>query len=220
MVTPRHIALATLALAACVPPAGLGPGPVTVPRKGAAASGGVGFGASAERETFQVDGTLVMRPSRHFQIEGGLAYTLMRVDTDEGELIAHSGLPYVRPTLVIRGAQLGVALSGLGAGGGGGGAFYGLFGVRAGYGRDYWSAYAEWLVHVSNLTAEVGIDSSSRQYRVGFDYEWELGDASRLGAAFELADIDESFEAQGHEFDERHIGAMIKLRVRGVFERF
>ncbi len=220
MVTASRLAVAAVALAACVPPAGLGAGPVTVPYKGGAVSGVVGSGASAQRETFQVDGSMVMRPSHYFQIETGIAYTLMRVETEKGELIAHSGLPYARPTLVVKGAQLGVVLSGGGMGGGGGGFFYGLFGVRAGYGTDRWSAYAEWMVHASSLTAENGIDSSSRQYRVGGDYEWDLGDTSRFGVALEIADIDESFEAEGHDFNERHVGAMLKLRIRGVFKRF
>lgn len=50
-------------------------------------------------------------------------------------------------------------------------------------------------------------------------HSWDLGDEGRLGVALEIADIDESFEAEGHDFDERHVGAMLKLHVRGLFEK-
>jgi hypothetical protein len=221
LVTTRTIALAALTAAACVPPAGLGAGPLEIPRRGGAAAVNVGAGASSKRETFQVDGSWVAKPARFFAIEGGLAYTLMRVDSEQGgELIAHSALPYARPTLVVGGAQLGVALTGFGMGGGGGGFFYGLFGVRAGYGGDDWSMYAEWMVHGSNVTSQNNSsESSSRQLRAGFDYEWNLGAKTRLGGALEIADIDEEFHGKGHSFDDRHVGVMLKLRVRSVFDK-
>ncbi len=207
------IALAAFATA-CVPPNGLGPAPAAPRRGTGVVTGSAGVGASAKRESFQVSGTTQLRTGRIFLIEGGLVYTLMRAEAEDGsELIAHSALPYVRPTFLIGPIQLGIALSGLGMGGGGGGAAYGVFGVRTAYVKDRVSAFTEWLVHGSTVSSESPISASSTQYRAGIGYSWDVG-GTELGGSLELADIDESFRADNQRFSAHHVGAMLKLTVR------
>ena len=65
-----------------------------------------------------------------------------------------------------------------------------------------------------------GVSGGRRSPVAGEDLETDFGGGGRLGAALEIADIDESFEAEGHDFNEHQLGAMLKLRFRGVFKRF
>jgi hypothetical protein len=205
------------ALAACVPPAGLPSSLDGVgPERGALLVSS-GVGGSGERMSQQTQIAAGARPSRHFGIEGGLAHSLMRFSSEEGnQVVAHSVLPYLRPTFFVDRFSLGVALSGLGMGGGGGGAAYGLAGVRVAYAKDGTGVYGEWLGHISSVVGRSTTESSSQQRRVGVSVQRPVG-AMRLGGAVEIYDIDESFLGKGQHFDHHSVGAMVRVFVTKRF---
>jgi hypothetical protein len=221
----RLLAVLLPLLGACAaPPLGLGTGahlPTTTKGEranGVLVSGGASVGAAEHRRAFQVEGSGGLILTRWFTMEAGLVYSQLSDDTN-GEIIAISAFPYLRPRLQLGNVSVAMGVAGLGFGGGGGGIAGGIADVQVGYGTPTWSAYAGAYGIAYNFTGgESTTETSGSQVRVGGEYLMPMGSV-KLGVALELYRQHDDLRGGNARVEGAFIGGAVKLKIEtGVLE--